>query len=68
MSDAIKTNDIAGHAASKAVAKSNNKRRKQAKSAKTGFVGKTFGDLNESEKDDLLKAVALELGLVEPDP
>jgi len=33
-----------------------------------GFAGKSWGELTQPAKDNLLKALALEAGLIEPDP
>lgn len=45
---------------------SNNRGR--AREAGSQFAGKTWADLQPSDRDELLKAVAIRLGIIEPDP
>jgi len=59
---AIRTKDIPEWAAKKAEAKTK-KDRKDARDAT--FAGKTFEDLNNQEKDALLKAIAVRMQLIE---
>jgi hypothetical protein len=39
---------------------------RMAKEAKGAFLGETFESLNGAQKDDLLKALAIKAGLIEP--
>lgn len=63
----VKTSDIPAHAAKKAEAAKKAQQLAQYQAAVQNLSGKTFGELLPTEKDDLLKAVGLRLGLIAPD-
>jgi len=68
MATAVRTADIPGHVARVEGQSSRRKAKRQAKDFGASLSGKTFSELTGVEKDDLLKAIALELGLISPDP
>jgi len=47
------------------VQKPANDKEKAKHKVKDAFVGKAFDDLNSQEKDDLLRALAIQTGLIE---
>ena len=63
--NAIKAKDLPLHAQRRAKAKTKNRRGKQAKDI--DLSKSTFGQLTKAQKDDLLKQVALRMGLISPD-
>ena len=67
MAKAIKTKDLSAHQARLAVETAKKRGKGQAKALCDSWQGKTFSELTGQEKDDLLKAIALELGMIAPD-
>ena len=67
MANAIKSSDIPAHQAKKEKAQKRKKSKKQRDEVAVSFADKTFAELKNKDKDDLLKAIALELGLIAPD-
>ena len=60
----LKTKDDPVWAAALSIQKKNNRRRNQAKGLKKN---KKWSAMNDADKDDVLKAMALQLGLIEED-
>lgn len=67
MANAVKTKDLAKHAKMVGEVKTKRKQKDQGKGLVTPLSEKTFSQLTGKQKDDLLKACALELGLIAPD-
>ena len=68
MANAIKAKDLPHHQARVAVAQNKGKRGKQGKQVAEPLESKTFDQLTGADKDNLLKAIALKLDLIAPDP
>lgn len=69
---AIRAVEQAGHVSNLDKQRKQHKARNQAhvmrgQGGNNGFAGKKFDELNNPAKDALLKAIALELELIEPD-
>jgi len=67
MANAIKSGNLAHHQARKSKAQKKGKQKGQAKTLCVNLGAKKFSELNGNEKDDLLRAIALELGMVLPE-
>lgn len=65
MAKAINTKAIASHQAAEEVAATNKKKRAVVSTTATKLKAKKFSLLTAQEKDELLRAVALQLGLIE---
>jgi hypothetical protein len=69
MALAVKTKDLVFHQERLAEIAAKKQAKKQAKTLCDSWQWrqKLFSDLTNKEKDDLLKAIALELGMIAPD-
>ena len=65
LTSSLVDNDQSGRASNNAKGR---QRAQQVQEERLSFDGKTFDELNPPAKDALLKAIALQLGLIEPDP
>lgn len=63
----IKAKDLPSHQAYLDLIRGERRGKKQAAILRDGWQQKKFSDLTGGEKDELLKAVALELGMIAPD-
>jgi hypothetical protein len=67
MAAAIKTKDLPKHQAKLEIIVARKRAKNQSEAIRDAWSTKRFVDLNGQEKEELLKAIALELGMIAPD-
>jgi hypothetical protein len=64
---ATKSSDLTEHTKKRRADRKRKKNLREARKMRKNLAKKTFASLTESEKDDLLKAIAMRLDLIAPD-